>query len=112
MPPAVSGDDVDYAVVPPALGDRHRRAVLVEQVRMECPADDLVAIEIDLQHAGLPRDTPSRVPDEVAQRVGDQRAVGELDRLQTRAGGDRSPRQRRHRATPWQSPVAPCLGRW
>ena len=49
---------------------------------MEGPADDLVAVEIDLQHAGFARDTRSRVPDEVAQRVGDKPAIGELDRLQ------------------------------
>ena len=78
---AVPGDDVDDTVVTAALGDRHRGAVLVEQVRMERPADDLVGIEIDLQHARISRDAPSRVPYQVTQRVGDQFPVGEVDRL-------------------------------
>ena len=67
-------------LVPESTGAR--RAVLVEQVRVEGPADDPVTVEVDLQHAGLTGDPRPRVPDEVAQRVGDQLAAVELDGLQ------------------------------
>ena len=48
---------------------------------MERPADDLVAIEIDLQHTRIPRDAPPRMPDQVTERIGDQLPGGKIHRL-------------------------------
>ena len=79
---AVPADVVGDPVEPGTLFDGARRAVLVEQVRVEPPAGDPVAVEVDLQHAGLAGEPRPGMPDEVAQRVGDQLAVGELDGLQ------------------------------
>ena len=79
---AVPADDLGDPVEPGTPLGGARRAVLVEQVRVERPADDPVAVEVDLQHAGLAGESRPRVPDEVAQRVGDQLLAVELDGLQ------------------------------
>ena len=82
MPLAVAPDVVVDPVESGTLACGSRHTVGVEQVRVEFPADDLVVVEVDLQHAGLAGQAPAGMPDEVSQRVGDQLAADELDGLQ------------------------------
>ena len=82
MAGAVTRDDVVDAVDAGPRSSRHRRTTVVEQMWMERPVHDFVAVEVDLQDTRLAGDTRPVVPHEVAERERHKPPIVEHDRLQ------------------------------